>query len=92
MDVVVEKSPGFAQPGLAPLAVVSLREGAGYRETQEDAKVPTGSMGVVGVNEKQTAQTVPKRLLILAGRKTSVTLEEPFWQALREIATAGEAV
>ena len=43
------------------------------------------------VNEKQTAQTVPRGVpkwsLILAGRKTSVTLEEPFWQALREIAT-----
>jgi predicted DNA-binding ribbon-helix-helix protein len=29
-----------------------------------------------------------KRSVSFSGRKTSVTLEEPFWQALHEIATA----
>ncbi len=29
-----------------------------------------------------------KRSLTLRGHRTSVTLEEPFWQALREIAAA----
>jgi predicted DNA-binding ribbon-helix-helix protein len=41
--------------------------------------------------DKQVGQTVAspirKRSVKVAGRKTSVTLEEPFWQALREIAT-----
>jgi predicted DNA-binding ribbon-helix-helix protein len=27
-----------------------------------------------------------KRSIVLAGRKTSISLEEPFWQALKEIA------
>jgi predicted DNA-binding ribbon-helix-helix protein len=31
---------------------------------------------------------VPKRSVVVSGHKTSVSLEEPFWQALREIATA----
>jgi predicted DNA-binding ribbon-helix-helix protein len=39
----------------------------------------------------QVGQTVASRILkrsvVLFGRKTSVSLEEPFWQALREIAT-----
>jgi predicted DNA-binding ribbon-helix-helix protein len=31
---------------------------------------------------------VVKRSLSVAGRKTSVSLEDPFWQALKEIASA----
>jgi predicted DNA-binding ribbon-helix-helix protein len=31
---------------------------------------------------------VPRHSVFLSGRKTSVSLEEPFWQALRELATA----
>ena len=31
--------------------------------------------------------SVRKRSIMLFGRKTSVSLEEPFWQALHEIAT-----
>jgi predicted DNA-binding ribbon-helix-helix protein len=27
-----------------------------------------------------------KRSIVLAGRKTSISMEEPFWQALKEIA------
>jgi predicted DNA-binding ribbon-helix-helix protein len=30
---------------------------------------------------------VKKRSILLAGRKTSVSLEEPFWISLKEIAT-----
>jgi predicted DNA-binding ribbon-helix-helix protein len=30
--------------------------------------------------------TVIKRSVVLAGRKTSVSLEDPFWTALKEIA------
>jgi predicted DNA-binding ribbon-helix-helix protein len=31
---------------------------------------------------------VTKRSIVLAGRKTSITLEDEFWTALREIASA----
>ena len=31
-----------------------------------------------------------KRSVMLLGRKTSISLEEPFWQALREIAAERE--
>jgi predicted DNA-binding ribbon-helix-helix protein len=41
--------------------------------------------------EQHTAQMFPspvrKRSVMLLGHKTSVSLEEPFWQALHEIAT-----
>jgi predicted DNA-binding ribbon-helix-helix protein len=37
--------------------------------------------------------TIPKHAIILCGRKTSVSLEEQFWQELRAIANAqGEPV
>jgi len=32
--------------------------------------------------------TLRKRSVLIAGHSTSVSLEEPFWQALREIAAA----
>jgi predicted DNA-binding ribbon-helix-helix protein len=31
--------------------------------------------------------TVTKRSIVIGGRKTSVSLEEPFWNALKEIAS-----
>jgi predicted DNA-binding ribbon-helix-helix protein len=34
----------------------------------------------------QTANTDRKRSLTIAGHRTSVSLEEPFWEALKEIA------
>ena len=36
----------------------------------------------------QTANTERKRSLTIAGHRTSVSLEEPFWDALKEIAAA----
>jgi predicted DNA-binding ribbon-helix-helix protein len=40
--------------------------------------------------EQHSAQLMPspilKRSVMLLGHKTSISLEEPFWQALREIA------
>ena len=40
---------------------------------------------------QHSAQMMPspvlKRSVVLSGHKTSISLEEPFWQALREIAT-----
>ena len=35
-------------------------------------------------DEKQKA--VPKRSMVIAGRNTSISLEDAFWKALREIA------
>ena len=35
---------------------------------------------------KMMSSPVLKRSVVLSGRKTSISLEEPFWQALREIA------
>ena len=44
--------------------------------------------------EQHSAQRMPspvlKRSVVLSGHKTSISLEEPFWQALREIATERE--
>ena len=41
--------------------------------------------------ERHSAQMISspilKRSVMLLGHKTSISLEEPFWQALREIAT-----
>lgn len=36
----------------------------------------------------QTANTERKRSLTIAGHRTSVSLEEPFWDALKEIAAS----
>lgn len=39
------------------------------------------------------ASGVTKRSVMIAGHRTSVSLEDPFWEALREIAAArGESV
>ena len=44
--------------------------------------------------KQRTAQTMPspvrKRSVVLSGHKTSISLEELFWQALREIAAERE--
>jgi predicted DNA-binding ribbon-helix-helix protein len=44
--------------------------------------------------EQHNAQMIPspvlKRSVMLSGRRTSISLEEPFWQALREIAAERE--
>ena len=37
---------------------------------------------------QKMSSPVLKRSVVVSGHKTSVSLEEPFWQALREIATA----
>jgi predicted DNA-binding ribbon-helix-helix protein len=39
-------------------------------------------------SEKPKVSTVTKRSIGLAGRKTSISLEDAFWKALREIAEA----
>ena len=51
-----------------------------------------GARSIMDDEEQHSAQRmpspVPKRSVMVSGHKTSVSLEEPFWQALREIATA----
>jgi predicted DNA-binding ribbon-helix-helix protein len=50
-----------------------------------------GARATMNRQDGQVGQTVASRILkrsvVLFGHKTSVSLEEPFWQALREIAT-----
>ena len=36
--------------------------------------------------EKQSASAVVKRSIVIAGHKTSISLEDAFWKSLREIA------
>ena len=38
--------------------------------------------------EEGMKQNITKRSVVIAGRKTSVSLEEPFWTAVREITQA----
>jgi predicted DNA-binding ribbon-helix-helix protein len=44
----------------------------------------------VHVNTREKSPIV-KRSIVIAGHKTSVSLEEPFWTCLREIADAQQA-
>jgi predicted DNA-binding ribbon-helix-helix protein len=53
-----------------------------------------GELGARAIMIEQTEHAVPtvaspkpKHSVVVSGHKTSVSLEEPFWQALREIAT-----
>ena len=39
---------------------------------------------------QKMSSPVLKRSVVLSGHKTSISLEEPFWQALREIAAERE--
>ena len=49
-----------------------------------------GARAIMTEEKQRSAQMMPspvlKRSVVLSGHKTSVSLEEPFWQALREIA------
>jgi predicted DNA-binding ribbon-helix-helix protein len=40
------------------------------------------------LREAKVKSPVRKRPVVVAGRKTSVSMEENFWEALKEIATA----
>ena len=47
----------------------------------------------MGSSVKRVGSCVTKRSVVIAGHKTSISLEDAFWNALREIATArGTAV
>jgi predicted DNA-binding ribbon-helix-helix protein len=45
----------------------------------------------VDVNGRPVKSQILKRSIFIAGHKTSVSLEEPFWVCLREIAEAQQA-
>jgi predicted DNA-binding ribbon-helix-helix protein len=53
-----------------------------------------GARAIMNDEEQHSAQKmsspVLKRSVVVSGHKTSVSLEEPFWQALREIARERE--
>jgi predicted DNA-binding ribbon-helix-helix protein len=49
------------------------------------------SLKPVHVNGSGVKSPILKRSIVIAGHKTSVSLEEPFWLCLREIAEAQQA-
>jgi predicted DNA-binding ribbon-helix-helix protein len=49
------------------------------------------SLKPVHVNGSGVKSPILKRSIVIAGHKTSVNLEEPFWLCLREIAEAQQA-
>jgi predicted DNA-binding ribbon-helix-helix protein len=49
------------------------------------------SMPPVDVNGRRVKSQILKRSIVIAGHKTSVSLEEPFWLCLREIAVGRQA-
>ena len=49
------------------------------------------SLTPVYVNGRRVKSSILKRSIVVAGHKTSVSLEEPFWLCLREIAEAQQA-
>jgi predicted DNA-binding ribbon-helix-helix protein len=77
-----------------PRAGVFFRAGLAYNEAAGCCYGVQGELGARAImNETEhAAPTVaspkPKHSVVVSWHKTSVSLEEPFWQALREIATA----
>lgn len=49
------------------------------------------SLTPIHVNGSRVKSPILKRSIVIAGHKTSVSLEEPFWLCLREIAEAQQA-
>jgi predicted DNA-binding ribbon-helix-helix protein len=49
------------------------------------------SMLPVDVSGRRVKSQISKRSIVIAGHKTSVSLEEPFWLCLREIAAGQQA-
>jgi predicted DNA-binding ribbon-helix-helix protein len=50
------------------------------------ARLTSLPMTVGMIDEVEMKSTVVKRSVLIAGHKTSVSIEEPFWKAVREIA------
>jgi predicted DNA-binding ribbon-helix-helix protein len=84
-DIINPKGATRPRAGQEELPIGTLVE-AVLRGEQELGARPTNRQ------DKQVGQTVaspiPKRSVVVSGHKTSISLEEPFWQALRELATA----
>jgi predicted DNA-binding ribbon-helix-helix protein len=76
----------------------TTRVAPGFRGEPEgcDGRVQgeLGAGAIMTKKKQHTAQTMPspvrKRSVVVSRHKTSVSLEEPFWQALREIAAERE--
>ncbi|RED49700.1 ribbon-helix-helix protein [Aestuariispira insulae] len=45
-------------------------------------------MGVVTANDKYDPSEIKKRSVVIAGHRTSISLENIFWDSLRSIATS----
>ena len=54
----------------------------------EGSRSPMSIQSVESSVEKQRASAVVKRSIVIAGHKTSISLEDAFWKALRQIAEA----
>ena len=84
-DIINPKGATRPRAGQEELPIGTLVE-AVLRGEQELGARPTNRQ------DKQVGQTVaspiPKRSVVVSGHKTSISLEEPFWRALRELATA----
>jgi predicted DNA-binding ribbon-helix-helix protein len=87
-DIINPKGATRPRAGQEELPIGTLVE-AVLRGEQELGARPT-----MNRQDKQVGQTVAspirKRSVKVAGHKTSISLEEPFWQALREIARERE--
>ncbi|WP_342767801.1 ribbon-helix-helix domain-containing protein [Aestuariispira insulae] len=46
------------------------------------------AMGVVTANDKYDPSEIKKRSVVIAGHRTSISLENIFWDSLRSIATS----
>ncbi|HEY6255184.1 MAG TPA: ribbon-helix-helix domain-containing protein [Xanthobacteraceae bacterium] len=47
---------------------------------------PAGPLGAESTHPRHEKSLIVKRSIVIAGHKTSISLEEPFWRALKEIA------
>jgi len=71
--------PGGTKPPL-PFAPCDDAQVAGARDTEQNAII----------NYSETQLDWMKRSIVIAGHRTSISIEEPFWKGLREIAAAKE--
>jgi predicted DNA-binding ribbon-helix-helix protein len=54
----------------------------------ETSTAPLESRGMAGMTASRQAGEIAKRSVAIDGHRTSVSLEQAFWEALREIAAA----
>jgi len=67
----------------APTIAAGIARGPGHKL---DIEVPHRSMKSMG--NRMMSSLISKRSIVVAGHKTSVSLEDDFWNALKELAVA----